>query len=690
MTMMPLSKRTAPANSGFMKRLRTDATGNTLMIVAGAILPLTAMIGAGVDTSRTYLVKSRLQQACDAGALAARKFMGGSTSLTSDTSSKAQSFFGNNFPTGTYGSTDISFSPTRTDDGQIRASATAKVPMTLMTIFGNTSTTVNVNCDAKLEIGNSDIMFVLDITGSMACAPEDTSAQCSTYINSGGGLNRTTGEYIEKSNSRIKGLREAVLGFYDELDSAVSDSSIVRYGIVPYSSSVNLGTVGMDAGSSTPGILRPEWIVDNWAYQSRDANMTTENPIVGPSTDTTEVYSSGASISAANCADYGRNKYPTNGGNPITTGTRPAPVTSTTYTNNATAGQDFGYPGALDTNGTFQSCRRKKSVAITVYEFKFTNWTYQNSSINVSDFKRGTAVNLANNASGNVEVRGTYTLRTLAAAVDDGSESSIRWKGCIEERDTDPDTDFSSFPSTKYDLDIDSLPGGSDETKWRPAIPEMVWGRTNTAEEDTTNNGQNIGPSGGGTGTSHFFNPTQINTFHSCNKRAWKLGERTRSEMEDYVNASSFKPHGGTYHDIGMIWGARLISPTGIFASENATAANGRPIDRHIIFMTDGDMAPNANIYGMYGFEKLDQRVSGTTPTTSDLKDRHNARFVKMCDAARAKGISIWVVGFSQALTTQLTSCADPGKAFTSNNTEELKRQFRLIASRIAQLRLQR
>src|SRR3546814_6088284 len=64
-----------------------------------------------------------------------------------------------------------------------------------------------------------------------------------------------------------------------------------------------------------------------------------------------------------------------------------------------------------------------------------------------------------------------------------------------------------------------------------------------------------------------------------------------RETFEDYVE--SLQPLGGTYHDVGMVWGARLLSPTGLFTDENATAPNERPISRHIVFMTDGEMAPN-------------------------------------------------------------------------------------------------
>src|SRR3546814_5727577 len=57
------------------------------------------------------------------------------------------------------------------------------------------------------------------------------------------------------------------------------------------------------------------------------------------------------------------------------------------------------------------------------------------------------------------------------------------------------------------------------------------------------------------------------------------------SDFDGYVD--TLTPNGRTYHDIGLIWGARLISPTGLFASENATTARGGEIQRHVIFMTD-------------------------------------------------------------------------------------------------------
>ncbi|NWN13554.1 hypothetical protein GY655_27790, partial [Escherichia coli] len=73
-----------------------------------------------------------------------------------------------------------------------------------------------------------------------------------------------------------------------------------------------------------------------------------------------------------------------------------------------------------------------------------------------------------------------------------------------------------------------------------------------------------------------------------------------------------FRPLGGTYHDTGMIWGTRLINPNGPFKADTAAWPGRNPPIRHIVFMTDGQMAPNIDIYGMYGLEHYDWRVTGT------------------------------------------------------------------------------
>src|SRR5690349_9706109 len=82
--------------TGFLIRLRKDARGNTLIIMAAMLVPLLAFSGAAVDMARLYVVRVRLQQACDAGTLAGRKTMTDTsigTPLDSTAAAQAQAFF---------------------------------------------------------------------------------------------------------------------------------------------------------------------------------------------------------------------------------------------------------------------------------------------------------------------------------------------------------------------------------------------------------------------------------------------------------------------------------------------------------------------------------------------------------------------------------------------------------------------
>src|SRR3546814_7702482 len=126
-----------------------------------------------------------------------------------------------------------------------------------------------------------------------------------------------------------------------------------------------------------------------------------------------------------------------------------------------------------------------------------------------------------------------------------------------------------------------------------------------------------------------------------------------------------------------MVWGARLLSPTGLFTDENATAPNERPISRHIVFMTDGELAPNVPNLMSQGYEYLMQRVSGSfDPSNGELEDRLNNRFVQLCRAARQRGITIWVFSFGAGRNGNLNSCASSGHAFAADNAAELHPQI--------------
>jgi hypothetical protein len=155
---------------------------------------------------------------------------------------------------------------------------------------------------------------------------------------------------------------------------------------------------------------------------------------------------------------------------------------------------------------------------------------------------------------------------------------------------------------------------------------------------------------------------------------------------------------GGTYHDIGMVWGARMISAGGVFGSRNPNEYNGFPVRKHIIFMTDGLMCPNQVAYSAYGVEAGQRRI--TTPgadlsTNCDdpnkytsYQQTHNRRMDIICNGAKAMGVHVWVVSFEAPLAGSLLNCADPGRAFEAADEAELLEQFKNIGKSIASLRI--
>jgi Flp pilus assembly protein TadG len=147
--------------SGVMSRLLKNEEGNIIALFAAAVIPVLGLVGGGFDMSRIYLSQTRLQGACDAGALIGHKTMGlGKWADNSNAANKlAEKLFKQNFPSGAYGTTNRVFSFAESN-GNVTGTASVTVPMTLMRVLGQESQVVNVNCQAELRVPNTDVMFV--------------------------------------------------------------------------------------------------------------------------------------------------------------------------------------------------------------------------------------------------------------------------------------------------------------------------------------------------------------------------------------------------------------------------------------------------------------------------------------------------------------------------------------------------
>ena len=234
------------AQKGFLSRLRSDTSGNVLAISAAAMIPLTLIVGSALDLGVTYMARGKLQNACDAGVLAARQSMTGTT-FDKDAEKEGDRFFAFNFPDGTAGVEKPAFSVTQDSavPNQVNGKASAKVPTSLVKMIGFNEIEIKVDCEALKENGYNDIMMVLDVTGSMLDAPTN-----------GGG-------------TKIGRLREGALGLYRALQGG--KDSFTRFGMIPYSHTVNVGRSLENADILNDA----EYVDGSWTYQLCDTNGMT-------------------------------------------------------------------------------------------------------------------------------------------------------------------------------------------------------------------------------------------------------------------------------------------------------------------------------------------------------------------------------------------------------------------------------
>ncbi len=191
--------------------------------------------GMAIDIAHAYLVQQRLAQAIDAAALAA-------AAISSDPATiqqKVQDFFDINYPPEELGAT---FEPVVTIDGNlVTVSGHAQYDTFFLSVIGIDNIDVYADTIVQREVKGLEVVLVLDNTGSMG-----------------------TNNNIEKLRQASCEFVEILYGTYDA--DAVEDDCLERYGsfvdaqnefvkvgLVPYSTSVNVGPYGLgfdDAGAA--------------------------------------------------------------------------------------------------------------------------------------------------------------------------------------------------------------------------------------------------------------------------------------------------------------------------------------------------------------------------------------------------------------------------------------------------------
>ncbi len=577
--------------------------------------------------------------------------------MSAEDKAEALKYFEFNFPDGTFGTDpfqDINgVQNPRFVDGPgkvVDGFAETTIDTSIMQIFGYETMTLKVDCTSRLDIGNVDVMMVMDVTGSM-----------------GGTLSGS-------SEPKLEGLKDAVEDFYDILGPGDGTSgSQIRYGFVPYNAMINVGETLYDEN--------PAWLVggtgvtseDEWNYQTRRAiwDLPVPDPVVTYET----INVAGANGNDRNACRYnfGENESTPPLWNPGDDGSIPVSGENVTYSGDY---YEFSYYSYQRISKNNKICTRKVEMwaggAPTAGQSHIWEPGATFSHYEYDEFKHDVSGYTASIKSSNPSVV-RPTLDDNPADNSDGSND--RWDGCIEERDTyaDIEATTNAIPENAYDLDIDLLPTNT-ATRWRP-----YWG------------GVKYWRSGSKTSTSHCPAPArklaEYETYASSGKDS--IGNVITGSLQNYIN--NLTDDGATNHTIGMIWGARFLSPDGLFATENQTSKNGFNISRHIVFMTDGVLNVKPDRYNVYGLNEIGGRLGPTSLNETEYEARQAQRFQLMCNAVKAKGITVWIVQFtgSSTVSSHLESCAtSPDHASAATSNAALQDAFGNIAKTIGGLRL--
>ncbi|MBP9050704.1 MAG: hypothetical protein KBC88_00940 [Alphaproteobacteria bacterium] len=184
-----------------------ETLGATAVVFALIIPVVVGSAGMAIDVANAYMVKQRLSHAIDAAALAAAA-MGGTNATA-----KVTSFFNQNYPEEKIGAT---YGLTVTVSGQnMTVTAQADYDTTFGRFMGIDTITVTSSATVTREVLGLEVALVLDVTGSMS------------------------------TNNNIGTLRTAATNFLNKLCPNTTCSSLVKIGIVPFATAVNVGPYGL-------------------------------------------------------------------------------------------------------------------------------------------------------------------------------------------------------------------------------------------------------------------------------------------------------------------------------------------------------------------------------------------------------------------------------------------------------------
>lgn len=653
------------------KRFLAERSGTAIVVFGLALIPAALAAGAAVDFGRAALFRAALQEAADAGVLAAGARSG---ATQADRAAIARNTVLTNLGTKA-DSAEIAVTETEPGAGVYQVQVTGKVSATIMRIAHYDSTAITVSSEARSIGGTAahpiEIALALDNTGSMR---DDMPA-----------------------------LKQAARAL---VSSVMSDGAggAVKMSVVPYVAAVNPGLTDMshvDTRAQSP--WAGNWF--NYAWLAHDSHCTpvwgggggtspggsSSGDVSGDASDLLDILNPFRRIatqlfgvSTAQAAEVTPNTLPTLALQTLTSSVTgksfQAPVGFTLHAKSASGGgcDWLLNPSLVSAYELFNRVRSVSGASAVAWkgcvEARATaeEVTAVNSSwgrnYTIADYDvNETAPSTSNPA----------TLFTPYFWPDEPDYSTTTWSAVAP----------GKFVPGSGGFHNNYLPDHDFPTSWG-------WKR------DDWNNGRGILKYDGQTPAA-LITETAPETYGpnaACPEALTRL-TNDKARVVTAIDRMNFWYNGGTVISEGLMWAWRTLSPNAPFGDGLPYAdANARKV---IVLMTDGvnGLADNGNAatanisdysaYGYLGASRLNW-ADGLT-TYAGLQTFLDNRLKKACANAKAAGVTIYTVmfnhnGFLNATdqsrsTSLLQACASkPEYAFFANDSTALSAAFGQIA----------
>lgn len=263
--------------------------------------------------------------------------------------------------------------------------------------------------------------------------------------------------------------------------------------------------------------------------------------------------------------------------------------------------------------------------------------------------------------------------------------TNVPWQGCVGVRASDKDLTDAPPSSGGWPVYLaeSTLPGAptcstpvtSQDNDWCYDGQGKLVVKTQTPNEVTT-----IGPN------------------RSCGLPILPH-QNDATALKSLINKMQPVNGGGTFGDLGLVWGWRILSPKWLNLwggqsgyPKNYNATNNR---KALLIMTDGEnnwfdgpLPPTGGDPTAYGFGSTQQTRIGLnnlgTTQNSQAKSKIDEKYTTLCNSIKAQGIEVYVVTFllnNASSQTLYRNCATkPEWYFNAQNSTDIVGIFETIA----------